>query len=113
MFRTGVSSPTETACWASVARDETIGSLVKVIALKEADRTLGSRPLPSRVVSSLLAAASAPEGLLWILLLASIWPLSRPVTSDGCAARNFWVTTRFVVTNWPLGHRDASLTSMW
>src|SRR5262249_34484253 len=53
-FCTGVSRPTDTACCASAASEDEIGSLVKVMALNDADRTPGSRPLPSSLVSSAL-----------------------------------------------------------
>ena len=55
---TGVSSPTATACLASVASEEAMGSLVKVISLNDAASGADFSPLPSRVVSSALAEAS-------------------------------------------------------
>ena len=48
---TGLSSPTATACLASVASEEAMGSLVKVISLKDAASAADFRPLPSSVVS--------------------------------------------------------------
>src|ERR1700735_5369398 len=73
----------------------------------------GCRLLLVREASSALAAVSA-VGLLWLMKLFDwIWPLSRPLTAEACAARKAWVTTRFVVTNWPFGHRLASLTRAW
>src|SRR5260370_38595791 len=110
MLLTGLSRPTATACWASAARDDAIGSLVKVICWNAADSTLDFRPFPSADVSSELAAASAAARGWWMKLFASIWALSDPLTLLASAARKAWVTTRLVVTNWPPGHRLASLT---
>src|SRR6266581_4907084 len=101
---TGLSSPTATACDASVSSDDAIGSLVNVICLKAAARMSGLRPLPSTEVSSALAAASAAAVFLLMKSFASIWPLSSPLTAPGCAARKDCVTTRLVVTNCPFGH---------
>ena len=53
---TGWSSPTATACLASVASEEAMGSLVKVICLNDAASAEDFRPLPSSVVSSAFAA---------------------------------------------------------
>ena len=61
---TGLSSPTASACLASVASEDAIGSLVKVICLNDAARAEDFRPLPSSVVSSSLAAVSAAEVFL-------------------------------------------------
>src|SRR3981081_2410963 len=105
MLLTGLSRPTATACWASAARDDAIGSLVKVICWNAAERTLDFRPFPVVDVSSALAAASAAAWSLWMKLFASIWPLSSPLTALGGAARKAWGTTRLVVTNLPPGHR--------
>src|ERR1700733_1732887 len=113
MLLTGLSSPTVTACWASVSSDEAIGSLVKVICANEAGSRLDLRALPLTEASSGLAAASAADLLVAMNWLAWIWPLSSPLMVAGCAAMNAWVATRLVVTNWPLGHRLASSTSTW
>ena len=61
---TGWSSPTASACLASVASEEAMGSLVKVISLNDAARAEAFRPLPSSVVSSALAAVSAADVFL-------------------------------------------------
>src|SRR6516164_9513571 len=110
-FLTGVSSPTATACCASVISDEAIGSLVKVMYLSAALSTFGFSPLPSSLVSSALAAEAAALGSELMYELAWICPLSSPFTADEWAFRNDWVTTRLVVTNLPPGHRLASFTS--
>ena len=65
---TGVSRPTATACLASVASEEAMGSLVKVICLNDAASAEDFRPLPSSVVSSALAEASAAEVSFFELL---------------------------------------------
>src|SRR5258708_4666510 len=111
VLRTGMSRTEATACWASAARDDAIGSLVKVICWNAADSTLDFKPFPSADVSSALAAASAAARCWWMKLFASIWALSSPLTLLGGAARKAWVTTRLVVTNWPPGHRLALLTT--
>src|SRR6202035_513591 len=90
-----------------------MGSLVKVTCWNAAVRILGLRLLPLSEASSALAAASAWDLLLAMKLLAWIWPLSSPLTADACWEMKDWVATRLVVTNWPLGHRLASLTSAW
>ena len=88
-----------------------MGSLVKVISLNDAARAEDFRPLPSSVVSSAFAAASAAEVFALMYLSASTCPLSRLLTTLACAFRKDWVTTRLVVTNLPAGHRLASFTS--
>src|ERR1039458_7281243 len=108
---TGVSSPTASACLASVASEDAIGSLVNVICLKDAWRAELFRPLPSSVVSSALAAAAADEGLALMYLIDSMFALSRSLTTLGFAFRKGCATTRLVVTNLPPGHRLASFTS--
>src|SRR5215468_4512334 len=110
-FLTGVSSPTATACCASVVSEDAIGSLVNVMYFSAALSTFGFRPLPSSLVSSALAAEAAALGSELMYELAWICPLSSPFTVDGWAFRNDWVTTRLVVTNLPPGHRLASFTS--
>ena len=71
------------------------------------------RALPLIAASSALAAVSAADLSLLMKLLAWIWPLSSPSITVGWAEMNDWVATSSVVTNWPLGHRLASLTSTW
>jgi hypothetical protein len=66
MSLTGSSKPSDTACRASAARLAATGSSVKLISWNAADRTLGSRPLPSSLASSAFAAASAPFRSLWM-----------------------------------------------
>src|ERR1035438_2835636 len=105
---TGLSSPTASACCASVASEDAMGSSVKVISLNDAARMDDFRPLPVRLASSALAAVSAAAGSLAMQSFAWIWPLSSPLTTLACAFRNGWVTTRLVVTNLPPGHRLAS-----
>src|ERR1022692_4735438 len=102
LFRllTGLTKPTATACCASVSSEDAMGSLVKVICLKAAARTAGFRPLLSIEVSSALAAVSA-AALCWLMkLLASIWPLSRPLAALGCAARGGWGAARLGGGEW-------------
>src|ERR1035438_2994868 len=104
---TGWSSPTASACLASVASEDAIGSLVKGIVLKDAARAELFRPLPSSVVSSAFAAVAAAELFALMYLIDSMFPLSRSLTTLACAFRKDWETTMLVVTNLPPGHRLA------
>ena len=61
--------------------------------------------------SAWLAAVSAADLLSAMKELASICPLSRSLMTVGFLAMKLCVATSSVVTNWPFGHRLASLTS--
>src|SRR5262249_36006338 len=96
---------------ASVISDDAIGSLVKDTWVNAAARMGDLRLLPVRVDSSALAADSAADLLLAINELASIWALSRALTTVGCWAMKLCVATIWGATNWPCGHGLASFAS--
>jgi hypothetical protein len=83
---------------------------VKVRFFQALASSVGSMDDPVRALSPLLKSAWAFAGLA--LMNSTAWVLAtrNASTMSGCCCRNSVRTTMSVVTNWPLGHNEASST---